>query len=119
MNICWSCGTPYPGFVPEKDVEIYSPKSNAPESVENEEIETIKPCELEEMDFCKKLFAYNLLLNGELLLSFCECRKCTDSLSVLLGFVMESEPENEAVKEEIEKIDRSEFKFDTSIFRTG
>jgi len=119
MKKCWNCGTPYPGFAYEEEAEIFNPGSFVAENAESETIESIRPCELEEMDFCKKLFAYNLLLNGELTLSFCDCRKCTDALSELLAFIMETEPESELVKDEIKKIDRSEFRFDTSIFRTG
>ncbi len=114
MKKCWNCGTPYPGFEEIEDVDVIINETES-EYIE-EEIETIKPCELENEDFYKKIFAYDLLLNGEMELSFCDCDTCTSSLADLLAFIMECDPENEAVKAEIEKIDRSKFRFDVSTF---
>jgi len=118
MRKCWNCGAPYPGFENDDNVRIFNPCSAGEGQADAglEPAESIKPCEIEEMDFCKKLFAYNLLLNGEMSLSFCECEKCTESLSELLAFIMECNPEDGQVQDELEKIDRSSFIFDASIF---
>ncbi|MBN1431762.1 MAG: hypothetical protein JW931_03220 [Methanomicrobiaceae archaeon] len=115
MKVCWNCGTPYPGFSIDENVSIYNPEMD---QADNEviEIESVRACELEGMDFCKKLFAYNLLLNGDMVLSFCDCEKCTESLSDLLAFIMEADPEDEVVKEEVKMIDRNEFRFEASAF---
>lgn len=118
MSRCWNCGTPYPGSEIDESVPIFNPETIEIEEDVDEvvEIESIRPCELEEMDFSKKLFAYDLLLNGEMVFSFCNCDTCMKSLSELLAFIMECDPEDEAVKEEIEKIDLDEFVFDPSEF---
>ena len=119
MKICWNCGTPYPGFENDAAVEEFvpeSPKKPVSGDYTNEEIETIKPCEIENEDFCKRIFAYGLLLNGEIELSFCDCEICTRSLGELIAFINECSPEDNAVKEEIDKIDRSKFRFDVSTF---
>jgi hypothetical protein len=116
MRRCWNCGTPYPGFEDDRGVDVFVPETVS-EFVEDE-IETIKPCEIEDGDFCKKLFAYGLLLNGEMELSFCDCDICTRSLADLLAFIMECSPEDEAVRAEIDKIDRTKFRFDISKFGT-
>lgn len=120
MKRCWNCGTPYPGFESEEDIPVFNPGADNDDSedIKTDEIESVRPCELESMDFCKKLFAYNLLLTGEMVLSFCDCEKCTESLSELLAFVMELQPEDESVKNEVRKIDRDEFRFDASAFGT-
>ena len=84
MEKCWNCGAFYPGFFPEEEFPIFKPESS-----EDKEIETIKPCEIEDLDFSKKIFAYGLLLSGEMELEFCECDRCTKALSELLAFIME------------------------------
>ena len=119
MKICWNCGAPYPGFENDGSVKVFVPESEGKPAADDfieEEIETIKACEIENEDFCKKIFAYGLLLNGEMELSFCDCEICTRSLRELIAFVMECSPEDEVVKEEIDKIDRNKFRFDVSTF---
>ena len=113
MRRCWNCGALYPGFEEDHNISILEPIDI---QSDEEEPESELLCDLEKMDLCRKIFAWDLLLKGEMVLSFCDCEKCTESLSSILAFIMECDPEDPEVKSEVEKIDRNKFRFDVSSF---
>lgn len=73
---CWYCKTPF--FKSQDETE-----ETVQESPAEEEIETVTPCRLESMNFAERMFAYNLLLNGEMLLEFCDCEICRNAYNDL------------------------------------
>ncbi|MBP5475509.1 MAG: hypothetical protein J6X83_04565 [Methanomicrobium sp.] len=73
---CWYCKTPF--FKSQDEIE-----ETVQESPAEEELETVTPCRLESMNFAERMFAYNLLLNGEMLLEFCDCEICRNAYNDL------------------------------------
>ncbi len=83
---CWYCKTPFFGS-PDDVIEDDVRESPAEES---EEIETVTPCRLAEMNFAERMFAYNLLLKGEMILEFCDCDVCRSAYNDLRELLNEA-----------------------------
>ncbi|MBQ3684674.1 MAG: hypothetical protein II893_02485 [Methanomicrobium sp.] len=82
-DTCWYCHTPFfPNLNAVDEESVQEPAE--------EEIETVTPCRLAEMNFAERSFAYKLLLTGEILLEFCDCDICKSAYKDLKELLNEA-----------------------------
>ena len=82
-DTCWYCHTPFfPNLNAVEEETVQEPAE--------EDIETVTPCRLAAMNFAERSFAYKLLLNGEMLLEFCDCDICRSACKDLKELLNEA-----------------------------